>query len=107
LGEKQVSTIGVFMKACGENVVLRKLEKEKELVRDGVIIPLKFTRGFNLGKAEVLSVGRDVPKEHGVEVGQKVMYDYYSVYNDNADIVITKSENIICEYLGEEDAVNA
>lgn len=82
------------LRAVGDRVVLKKMLLEKEITRKGIVIPEKLTKGFNMGRAEVLSVGPDA-KFEGLKVGDIVRYDYYSVFDDSQDVVITKVENII------------
>lgn len=41
-------------------------------------------------------------EESGLKVGDYVLYDYYSVYQNNNDYVITRVENIILRITQEE-----
>jgi hypothetical protein len=41
-------------------------------------------------------------KESGLKIGDYVLYDYYSVYHNNKDFVLTKAENIILRITPEE-----
>jgi hypothetical protein len=41
-------------------------------------------------------------KESGLQVDDYVLYDYYSVYHNNKDYVLTKVENIILRITPEE-----
>jgi len=81
------------LEACGEKVILKKLEYNHEQKFGEIVLP-DTRSGSKMTKAEVISVGRDA-KLTGLKPGQIVLYDTYSVFFDTYPIVITKFENII------------
>lgn len=80
--------------ACGDKVVLRRIEKEHEIIKDGIILPEIVNKGFCMSKARVESIGPDCPNE-GLKVGDIVMYDTYSSYELTHPICVIKYENLI------------
>ena len=55
-----------------------------------------------MGIAEILDLGNKAKEETNLSIGNYVLYDYYSVYEDNPIYVITKAENIIVVLTKEE-----
>lgn len=82
------------MRACGDKVVIRKLEKEHERVVNGIVVPYSTTKGFNMCKGIVESIGPDI-NEGCLKVGDKVLFDHYSTYGETYPVCVTKIENII------------
>ena len=76
-------------------MVLRKLEKQHEVTRNGIIIPENAIKGYNMCKAKVESVGKEASLE-GLEVGMIVLYDHFAGHFLTHPIVCTAIENVIC-----------
>jgi len=90
------------LEASGEKIVLKIVEEPgKNRTYGDIIIPDSSDKGFRATKAEVVSIGSDVPESEGIKVGDIVLYDTYSVFYDVKPIVVTNYENIICRV--EED----
>lgn len=82
------------LKACGDKVVIRKLEETHEVKRNGIIIPQSAVKGFNMLKGRVESIGPEINKGC-LNVGDVVLFDYYSTYGETSPLVVTKIENVI------------
>jgi len=90
------------IKAIRDKVVLKKCERFHEENKDGIIIPSDASLNGRANTGIVVSMGPEAQEDlEGLKVGDKVLYDFLSVYYDTDPIVITKSENIICKV--EED----
>lgn len=92
------------IKATGNKVVLQKLDRKKDYIQKGVLIPEESIAGYTATKAKVLSIGPDALFEN-FKVGDIVLYDTCSVFYDTHPVVITKVENIICIVEDEEEGV--
>lgn len=93
------------IKACGDKVVLKKLINTLNKKYGDILIPHDVAKNMSFGVAEVIDLGSSESiKDSGLKIGDYVLYDYYSVYNDNKEYVITKIENIILQ-LTEEEAI--
>ena len=90
------------IKATGNKVVLQKLERKRDIIKNGVLIPEEFIAGYTVTKAKVLSVGPDAKFENFKE-GDTVLYDTCAVFYDTHPVVIVKVENIICIVEDEEN----
>lgn len=89
------------IKATGNKVILEKLERKREITRNGIFIPDEAVAGYTLTKARVISIGPKAEYEN-FKVGDIVLYDTCSVFYDTHPIVVTKVENIIGLYEEEE-----
>lgn len=86
------------LKATGDKVILEKIEKKRDIIRNGIFIPDEAVAGYTMSKARVISIGPKAQYENFKE-GDIVFYDTCSVFYDTHPIVVTKIENIIgiCE----------
>ena len=53
-------------------------------------------------KSTLVKLGNKITNEDGINVDDYVMYDYYSVFEDGPEYVITRSENIFMKVTEEE-----
>ena len=92
-----------IMKPCGDKVLLKKLINTLNKKYGDILIPQDVGKNMSFGVAEVIDLGSSESiKDSGLNIGDFVLYDYYSVYNDNKEYVITKIENIILQLTREE-----
>ena len=89
-----ISSLEGEWKACGDKVVILKMEKQHERVVGGIVVPYETTVGFNLCKGVVKSVGPDVG-EGIIEIGDVVLFDHHSTYGETYPLCVTKIENVI------------
>lgn len=82
------------LKALDDKVVIRKSEIRREVIKEGIIIPGQLVAGHTLCKGVVESVGGDAVKE-GVKIGDVVLFDHYSTYEETYPVCVTKVENVI------------
>lgn len=92
-----------IMKPCGDKVLLKKLINTLNKKYGDILIPQDVGKNMSFGVAEVVDLGSSESiKDSGLRVGDFVLYDYYSVFNDNPEYVLTKIENIILQLTPEE-----
>ena len=89
----------------GNKVILKKLVKTLDKRYGDIIIPHSVDKNLSLGVAEIIDLGSKAKKEINLSPGDYVLYDYYSVYEDNPIYVITNAENIIV-VLTKDEALN-
>ena len=82
------------LKPIGEMVLLKKLVSTLDKKYGNILIPHSYAKNASLGIAQIIDLG-DIAKETGLHINDYVLYDYYSVFENNQDYVITKVENII------------
>lgn len=92
------------LKAIGDNVVIRRLEKRREdEIVDGVVIPRAFYDGtYGTQKAIVEDITEECSKKSGLKKGDKVIYDQCGVYYGFYPITVIPIRNIILK-LNEEE----
>jgi len=98
----------VFKKfnVVGTKVLLKKLVPTLDKKYGDILIPQSINKNNSFGIAKICELGTDKSfEELGLSVGDFVLYDYFSVYNDNKEYVITNNENIILK-LTEEEATD-
>ena len=90
------------MTPIGNKVLLKKLVKKLDKKYGDIIIPHSVGQNCSLGVAEILDLGNKAKEETNLSIGNYVLYDYYSVYEDKPIYVITNAENIIVVLTKEE-----
>lgn len=88
-------------KPLGELVLLKKLVKTLDKKYGDIFIPQSVSKNASLGVAQVIDLGNKA-KELGINVNDYVLYDYYSVFENNPEYVLTKVENIILKITDSE-----
>jgi co-chaperonin GroES (HSP10) len=89
-----MSVYSETMKPIGDKLLLKKLLPTMDKRFGDILIPQSVQKNNTLGVAEIIDLG-EIAKETGLKIGDFVLYDYFSVYHNNMDFVITKAENII------------
>lgn len=87
----------------GQKILLKKLVKTLDKKYGNIFIPHSVEKNQSMGIAEVIDLGNEAKKETNLKSGDFVLYDYYSVYENNSVYVITNAENIIL-YLTKDEA---
>lgn len=86
------------IKPTGDKVLLKKLVNKIDKKYGDILIPQAYAKNNSFGIAKVIELGSSESiKDSGLNIGDYVLYDYYSVYNDNPEYVITKIENIVLQ----------
>jgi co-chaperonin GroES (HSP10) len=85
------------MKAVGNKVLLKKLVPTLDKRYGNIILPQSHEKNSSVGLAQVIDLGKEAKAESGLNIGDYVFYDYFSVYHNNQDYVITKAENILVQ----------
>jgi len=77
----------------GDKVILKKIDKDLNQMYDRIIIPETIQRNEKLTKATIFKIGNKC--KYNMEVGDVVLYDTMSAFEDAFPYVITNEENII------------
>ena len=86
----------------GKMVLLKKLKPTLERHYGDIVVPYITNKNTAIGVAIVIKLGNKITDEDGINVDDYVMYDYYSVFEDGPEYVITRSENIFMKVTEEE-----
>jgi co-chaperonin GroES (HSP10) len=87
----------------GTKVLLKKLVHTLDKKYGNILLPQTHEQNSSMGIAQVIKLGTDkTVKESGLNVGDFVLYDYYSVFENNPELVLTNVENIILRITAEE-----
>lgn len=93
------------LKPCGDKVLLKKLINTLNKKYGDILIPQDVGKNMSFGVAKVIDLGTSESiQDSGLKIGDYVLYDFYSVFNDNPEYVITKIENIILQ-ITEKEAI--
>jgi co-chaperonin GroES (HSP10) len=85
------------MKPIGDKILLRKLIPTLDKRYGNIILPQSYEKNASLGVAQIVDLGKQAVEKSGLKKDDYVLYDYYSVYQNNPEYVITKVENIILQ----------
>ena len=83
-------------------VLLKKLKPTLERHYGDIVVPYITNKNTAIGVAKIVKLGNKITNEDGINVDDYVMYDYYSVFEDGPEYVITRSENIFMKVTEEE-----
>ena len=86
----------------GKIVLLKKLKPTLERHYGDIVVPYITNKNTAIGVAKIVKLGNKITNEDGINVDDYVMYDYYSVFEDGPEYVITRSENIFMKVTEEE-----
>lgn len=86
----------------GNMVLLKKLKPTLERHYGDIVVPYITNKNTAIGVAKIVKLGNKITNEDGINVDDYVMYDYYSVFEDGPEYVITRSENIFMKVTEEE-----
>ena len=88
------------LKAVDDKIVILKLENCKERMYGDIIVPLFVEENMKMTKGKILSIGPNA-NIYNLNVGDVVMYDTFSVFDNSDEVVITKAENVIIRVVEE------
>lgn len=87
----------------GTRVLLRKLVHTLDKKYGNIILPQSVSLNSSLGLAQIVKLGTHKEIElSGLKIGDYVLYDYFSVFENNQELVLTNVENIILRLTKEE-----
>ncbi len=89
------------MKPLGDKVLLKKLVPTLDKKYGDILLPQSNNKNGSLGVAQVIDLGSDAEKM-GLKKNDYVLYDYFSVYHNNQEFVITRVENVFLSLTEEE-----
>lgn len=92
----------IDIKVLGTKVLLKKCVKTLHKKYGNIILPHDTDKNNSLGIAIVQDLGIEAKNQTGLIQGDYVLYDYYSVFENNDVYVITNSENIIVKLTKQE-----
>jgi hypothetical protein len=55
-----------------------------------------------LNVAKIIGIGDEAKEQSGLQIGDYVLFDHYSAYGHNSNVVIVNWENIIFQLTEEE-----
>lgn len=89
-----------MLKPLGDRVVLKKIEKEENVTKSGLVLPSSAKEESNI--AEVLAVANEIDKDEKtagqLKVGDKVVYSKYAGSEfeiDGEKVIVIKYEDIL------------
>ncbi len=89
-----------MLKPLGERVVLKKVEKEENVTKGGLVLPSSAKEESNV--AEVLAVAKEIETDEKtsgqIKVGDKVVYSKYAGSEfeiDGEEVIVIKYEDIL------------
>ena len=86
----------------GKMVLLKKVKASLERHYGNIIVPYLKNKNTAIGVARIVKLGPKITEQDGLHENDYVMYDYYSVFNDGPEYVITRSENIFMKITEQE-----
>ena len=89
-------------KPVGEMVLLKKLVPTLDKKYGDIFIPHTSDKNCSMGVAEIVDMGDKAKQATGLNNGDFVLYDYYSVFSNNPEYVVTRAENLIVRLTKEE-----
>ena len=93
------------LKAVGNKVAIRKMEKYHDFRIGGIIIPETTDINSRMTKGEIMSIGSEAVEKTAMQPGDIVLYDTMSSFYDHHPVIVTNSENIVCKFRSKEDGV--
>lgn len=80
----------------GSCVLLKKLVNTLDKKCGNIYLPHTHAQNCSLGIAQIIKLGEEA-KKVGLKENDYVLYDYYSVFSNMPDYVLTNVENIILQ----------
>lgn len=88
-------------KPIGTRVLLKKLVNTLDKKYGNIYLPHTHAQNCSLGIAQIIKLGESA-KDSGLQENDYVLYDYYSVFSNMPEYVLTNVENIILQVTEEE-----
>lgn len=80
----------------GEKVLIKKLKKDDFKFVGGIYCPeSKEHQNAKIGCGQIIDIGEEAKTKYFLNVGDYVLYDYYSAFGDWPNNIITNGENVI------------
>ena len=77
-------------------ILIEKMQETDLRKNDGIYIPdSDKLKNYKMGVGKILDLSKKAHEETKLEIGDYVLYDYYSAHNDNSINILTNYENII------------
>lgn len=89
-------------KPVGDIVLLKKLVPTMDKKYGDIFIPHTSDKNCSMGVAEIVNMGDKAKQATGLNNGDFVLYDYYSVFGNHPVYVVTRAENLIARLTKEE-----
>jgi co-chaperonin GroES (HSP10) len=91
------------IKTVGDKILIEKLQKNDLRCIDGIYVPeSKSYKNCKIGVGKILDLGDGAKEKYSLNVGDYVLYDYYSAHGDWKETIITDGENIILQLTEQE-----
>ena len=91
------------LQVIGTKVLIEKLQKTDLRCVGGIYVPeSKESQNLKIGVGKILDLGDEAKETYSLNVGDYVLYDYYSAFGDWKETIITNGENIILQLTEKE-----
>lgn len=92
----------IKVNVCNKRVLLKKLVNTMDKKYGDILIPHNTNKNYSLNIAKIIGIGDEAKEQSGLDIGQYVLFDHYSAYGHNSDVVIVNWENIIFQLTEDE-----
>lgn len=89
-------------KPVGDIILLKKLVPTLDKKYGDIFIPHTSDKNNSMGVAEIVDMGEKAKEATGLNIGDFVLYDYYSAFGNYPRYVVTRAENILVKLTKEE-----
>lgn len=89
-------------KPVGDVVLLKKLVPTLDKKYGDIFIPHSSDKNCSMGVAEIVDMGDKAKQATGLNIGDFVLYDYYSAFGNYPEYVVTRGENILARITKDE-----
>lgn len=91
-----------ILEPVGKMILIKKFKPTRERHYGLIVVPHIKDKNTEIGVAIVEKLGSRMSSTDGIAVGDYIMYDYYSAFEDGNEYVIINSENAIMRLTKEE-----
>ena len=78
------------------------MSNDEHKIGDIIIPDSKKYANNKMGVGKILEIGNNAKKETNLKIGDYVLYDYYSAYDNNGKNILTRFDNIIFQLTEDE-----
>lgn len=91
------------IKPIGDKILIEKMKNDGPKCVDGIYVPeSKNYKNCKIGIGRIVDIGDGAKKKYSLDIGDYVLYDYYSAHGDWEKNIITDGENIILQLTEKE-----
>lgn len=90
------------LEVIGPYILIERFENEEHKIGDIIIPDSKEYANDKMGVGRIVEIGNKAKLESNLDVGDYVLFDYYSIFCENRKHVIINYENIFMQMNKEE-----